>query len=65
MPRDEQSKLLDTRETSMFLWGNSKRSNFFRLYRMRDAGALNPIQIGKKWFFKRQELEGLTGNDAN
>ena len=57
-------KLLSAREAALFLWGDPKRSNYYKLYRMRDRGELNPVKLGGTWYFTRKELEGLGDHDA-
>ncbi len=57
-------KLLGVREAALFLFGNPKRSNYYKLYRMRDRGELNPVKLGGTWYFTRKELERLDDHDA-
>tara|TARA_B100000470_G_C19746302_1_gene371630 strand:+ start:245 stop:451 length:207 start_codon:yes stop_codon:yes gene_type:complete len=57
-------KLLGVREACILLFGNPMRSNYYRLYRMRDRGELHPVKLGGTWWFTRKELEGLGDHDA-
>jgi hypothetical protein len=57
-------KLLGVREAALFLFGDPKRSNYYKLYRMRDRGELNPVKLGGAWYFTRKELERITDYDA-
>ena len=60
---DTSGELLDTRDASLFLFGNDKRGNFYRLYRMRDEGLLKTKQIGKRFYYFRKELEEFVSQE--
>ena len=54
---DIDGELLDTKEAALFLWGDAKRSLFYRLYRYRELGVVKTKKIGARYFYYRKELE--------
>ena len=66
MRREEDpllGELLKTRDAGRFLWGTTAKSNYYRLYRMRDAGVLHPVKVDGTYYFKRRELEQFVSPD--